>query len=340
MKKLMLPTSLLSLLCCTAFAQTNVTIYGVADVGITRTDTNAPGVDATWSMDSGIASGSRLGFRGTEDLGGGLSTLFVIENGFNVDTGAAGQGGRIFGRQAFVGLSGGFGTVKLGRQYTPIFTVLDAIDPFGTGLAGDITTVFNAYGVRTDNTVNYSYSHNSGLSGQIAYSLGEVAGSTSAGQQVGLALGYLKGPLNVMFAYHDANTVPSTTVARGDAKTALLGATYDFKVVKAHVAVASNEVEAAGITTGKSRNYMLGATVPVGAGNVVASINRHDQRTGAVSALALVGGASVDYDRYAVGYLHPLSKRTTLYTSVAKINVRAAGAADGTQANVGIRHRF
>ncbi|MGH8807171.1 MAG: porin, partial [Noviherbaspirillum sp.] len=177
-----------------ASAQTNVTIYGLVDVAISRFDTSA--TSATWSLDGGnfTKNGSRLGFKGSEDLGGGLSAIFTLENGFTADNGQLGQGGRIFGRQAFVGLSGGFGTVKFGRQNTPMHVAIDTIDPFGTGMTGNVENIFNAAGVRMDNTVNYSLSA-AGFTGQFAYGFGEVAGNNSANRVMGLGLGYANGPI-------------------------------------------------------------------------------------------------------------------------------------------------
>src|SRR5690606_10200795 len=115
MKKSLLALAVLGTFSGAALAQSSVTIYGVADAGIAYTDNGNPAGEQ-WSVESGQQSGSRLGFKGTEDLGGGLSAIFTLESGFNLDNGTSAQGGRLFGRQAWVGLNGGFGTVKLGRQ--------------------------------------------------------------------------------------------------------------------------------------------------------------------------------------------------------------------------------
>ena len=326
MKKSLLALAVLGAFAGAASAQTNVTIYGVADVGIQRTDTNVS--SATWSLDSGIQSGSRLGFKGSEDLGGGLSAIFTLENGYNIDNGTMGQGNRLFGRQAFVGLKGGFGAVKFGRQYTPVFLALDAVDPFGTGLAGDMASgrTFNAQGVRMDNTINYSLSA-AGISGELAYGLGEQATGNSDARQIGLGLGYANGPVNVQFAYHDANSNPASA---GDSKTTLLGGTFNFGVATAHAAFSNDKVTAAGATAGKLRNWMVGVSAPVGAGTVMASFIRRDDRL----------ATNVDADQIALGYTHGLSKRTNLYTSYARYNVKPAGSVDTTLFNVGIRHKF
>lgn len=321
MKKSLLALAVLGAFAGAASAQTNVTIYGVADVGIARSDTSA--TSATWSMDAGNQSGNRLGFKGSEDLGGGLKAIFTLENGFNIDNGTLGQGGRIFGRQAFVGLEGGFGAVKFGRQYTPLFLALDSVDPFGTGLAGAINNVFTGGGnsdIRMSNTVNYSLSAG-GFSGQAAYGFGEVAGKNSGNRELGLGLGYANGPVNVQFAYHDTNNAANTD----DATTTMLGGSFDFRVVKVHAAYAVNK----GLGTLDTRDAMLGVSAPVGAaGTIMASYIRQNDRT----------AANADLSQTAIGYTHSLSKRTNLYTSYGRTN-RDVGA-DSNLFNVGIRHKF
>jgi predicted porin len=330
MKKSLLAFAVLSAFAGAASAQTNVTIYGVVDIGLAREDN---GVNTSTRMDSGNQSGSRLGFKGTEDLGGGLSAVFAIENGFSADTGTLGQGGRIFGRQAWVGLNGGFGSVKLGRQYTPIFGALDTIDPFGTGLTGGgsgITSLFNGHGVRMDNTINYSISAN-GFSGQAAYGFGEVAGNTSASRQYGLSLGYANGPITVVLAHHNTNGAAPAVL---NAKTTLLGGTYNFGPVTLHGAYALNKGDA-GLDT---RDAMLGVSAPVGAaGTVMVDYLRKNDKNFNNSNAAQV----------AVGYTHSLSKRTNLYTSYSRntndsavaYNAAGNGLTD-TLFNVGIRHKF
>src|SRR5689334_13059243 len=115
MKKSLLALVALGAFAGAAHAQSTVTLYGISDEGF-MFNNNAKGKHL-YSMASGVMQGSRWGLRGTEDLGGGLKAVFVLENGFDVNTGALKQGGLEFGRQAYVGLSSGFGTVTLGRQY-------------------------------------------------------------------------------------------------------------------------------------------------------------------------------------------------------------------------------
>ena len=133
MKKTMMALAL-SAAAGMAAAQSNVTVYGIFDMALVR---ESGGTASSTKMTSGVESGSRIGFKGTEDLGGGMSAIFLVENGFQGDTGAMGQGGLLFGRQAYVGLQGSAGTVTLGRQYTPQYLAVAAVDPFGSGTAGD-----------------------------------------------------------------------------------------------------------------------------------------------------------------------------------------------------------
>jgi predicted porin len=321
-----------------AAAQSNVTLYGVVDLGLERVKLS-PGPSVT-ALDSGIQSGSRWGIKGTEDLGGGLAAVFQLESGFDASSGAAGQGGLAFGRQSWVGLKGGFGALKLGRQYTPIFNALDTIDPMGTGLTGDgsgMSAVFRGYGLRMNNTVNYSTPDFGGLSAEVAYGLGEVAGSTSTGSQFGGAATYASGPLTVVGAYHSQN-VAAGGVSVGKSRTALIGGTFELKPVTLHAAYAQNRDEdATGAATGRSRDGMLGISAGFGAAALMASyIVHHD---------SLVADANANYWQLAGTYA--LSKRTNLYTSYSTIRNGANGATgsglpgvDISWLNVGIRHKF
>lgn len=331
--------AVLGALALSAQAQTNVTIYGIADVAIERFKTE-PGA-STLNMSSGVQSGSRVGFRGTEDLGSGLSASFVLENGFDISSGSLGQGGRLFGRQAWVGLNGNFGSVKLGRQYTPLFLAVDTVDPFDAGITGDgsgTIALFRHYGVRMDNTVTYSIG-GAGLSGQLAYGFGEVPGSTATRRQLGGLLNYTTGPLTAVLGFHSQNTASSASADTGNGRTLMVGATYALGPVKLHGAYAANrDVIAADTVVGRSRDVMLGATIQAGTGSILVALARHDDRFGA--------GAD-DATFWQAGYTHPLSKRTNFYTSYSIIKNSGAGVIGGavpggdvSWLNAGVRHVF
>lgn len=319
-------------------AQSNLTVYGLTDLGVVSERGGAAG--NVVKLSSGIANGSRLGFKGGEDLGGGLAALFTLEAGILADTGASAQGGLLFGRQAFVGLDGALGTLRLGRQYTFIDTSLGALDPFYLGFAGRMSNVFTAgYVSRVDNSITYASPVRAGFSGELAYGAGEVAGDASAKRYAGAAATYLGGPLYVRLAHQDSNTLSAAKVA-GMAKNTVLGVTYDFGVVKAHAAYAVSKSEVGAATTLDSADLMLGATVPFGPHRILASyVRRDDKRAG-----------NGDASQIGIGYTYALSKRTTLYAAYAHIDNKngaayvvgnATEAGTGDQAcNLGLRHIF
>jgi predicted porin len=364
MKKSVLVLAVLGAFTSAASAQSSVTIYGVVDAGLVAERGGAAG--SVTKLTSGVASGSRLGFKGTEDLGGGLAASFVLENGFQVDTGAQGQGA-LFGRQAFVGLGGSsFGTVTLGRQYTPQYLTLAFADPFVTGLAGDAANIMPNTGnaaSRMDNTIKYASPNLSGFTGELAYGFGEVGGETRAGRQIGASVGYAGGPFAVRLGYHNRNNATAANQPGNNAKNTLLAATYNFEVVKLHVAYGVDKGTNSSIVRGAnpaatpptpnpygtsilprhstdSTDVLLGVTVPMGAHTVLASYIRKNDKT----------VFNQDADQWAIGYRYALSKRTDLYTAYARIkNKNGAGytvgsaieAGSGDKAfNLGVRHTF
>lgn len=311
-----------------AAAQTSLTIYGLVDAGVVL---ERGGSGNVTRLTSGVQSGSRLGFKGMEDLGGGMSARFALESGFGIDSGTLNPGGTLFGRQAFAGLSGRWGDVLFGRQYTPHFLVLDEVDPFGTGLAGSSTNLLTTV-PRMNNTLKYLTPDWSGLSGEFAYGFGEVAGDSTANRQLGASVGYLRGPLVLKLAHHRADAPTGLDRSR----STLLAGKVDFGRAAASVGVGLNR----GTGTADNRDYMLGVTVPVGAGVLMASFTRKDDRS----------IANGDADQWALGYTHLLSRRTNLYTSFARIyndpgatytvgNATEPGSGDKAF-NIGIRHKF
>lgn len=360
MNKTILAAAALALAAGAAQAQTSVTIYGIMDAGLLRESGGAAG--SVTKVGSGIGSASRIGFRGTEDLGGGMTALFTLENGTKIDTGEVDAAGTLFNRQAFVGIKGKAGMVTLGRQYTPWHQALAQVgDPFTTGYAGGSKNVFPDFGanVRTSNTVMYTSPTVAGFTGDIAYAFGEQAGSTKSGRNIGASVGYVKGPLNVRAAYNHKNSdvaaAPGVTpVVRGNASNKLIAANYDFKILKAYAAFSVDKGFNAAPLGNANNPYgfrrptastdgnevLLGVIAPVGPGNVVATAMRKDDRT------------SFDQDArsWGIGYLYSLSKRSTIYTVYGHtVNKNGAGytVANNTDAgtgdrafNLGVRHTF
>lgn len=207
MKKSLLISALLSVFAGTAQAQSSVTLFGVIDEGINYISN--VGGHTQYNMTSGVLQGSRWGLRGSEDLGGGLKAVFMLENGFDLGTGKLGQGGDEFGRQAFVGLSSDrFGTVTLGRQYDSVIDyvgVLIAAEQWlGNmgGHAGDIDNMSTSN--RVNNSIKFASLNYHGLSFGGLYSLGGVAGDVSRNQIFSFGARYSNGPLVLAAAYLNA----------------------------------------------------------------------------------------------------------------------------------------
>lgn len=326
MKKL-LTLAVLSAATNAAFAQTNVAVYGLVDIGIAFERGGAAG-SVTKLDGSGMHSGNRVGFRGTEDLGGGLSALFVLENGFNPDNGTMGQGGLMFGRQAFVGLKGGLGTLTAGRQYSPHWAAIDSLDPLD-GITGGAFNLLRRT-VRTDNTLKYTMPKVGDFTADLAYGLGESAGNSSANRTLGGSLVYANGPVVVKLAHHNGRNAADTD----STKNSFLGGSYNFGVAKA---IAGYQTEK-GVGALDRNAAQVGVQVPFGPHTVMAEYIRKNDKTAANNDANMVG----------VAYTYALSKRTNLYTSYVKIDnknslVYTTKAGDGSgdkEFNVGIRHKF
>ncbi|MGF6779192.1 porin [Paraburkholderia sp. GAS334] len=198
-------------------AQSTVTLYGLIDVGIGYVH-NADGNQKQIGMINGNMNGDRWGIKGTEDLGGSLKALFQLENGFDPGTGKLNQGGREFGRQAFVGLtSDKFGTVTLGRQYDPLVDMVQGItgDNFFGGIfatPGDIDNYDNS--LRTSNAVKYVSPTYAGFQFEGLYGFSNAAGTTGQGQTWSGAATYNNGPVSLAAGYFYANN-PSANRATG-----------------------------------------------------------------------------------------------------------------------------
>lgn len=330
-----------------ACAQSNVTLYGLLDIGLVH-DGGQPNGGSITKLSSGIWNGSRWGLRGREDLGNGLAAIFTAESGFQTDTGTLGQGGLLFGRQVFVGLTGPFGAVKFGRQYSSIDTTVAVTDPFGAGGAGRNVSLVTAayingarsyYNNRINNAVVYASPTVNGFSGEVGYGFGEVQGNNSAGRYLGASVGYAAGPVYVRLAHQDTHDATAT----GGQRHTILGASYNFNVLTAYFQYVQNQYEAANAVTAKSRDVLLGVSVPVtrgGNGRVLASVIRKDDRL----------AANQDATMTALGYMHDVSKRTTVFASWGRISNKNGAFYTVNQAidlgtgsrsmDVGIRHAF
>lgn len=197
-----------------ALAQGNVTVYGLVEGGMIHVD-NVGGGAQTMGVTS-RANGSRLGFRGTEDLGKGLQAIFALEQGFDTSKGTLLQGGRAWGRMAYVGLKGRYGTITAGRQFNATIGYLFPIAATGmwawTGShPGDLDNLMSGYG---DNSLKYVSPKFGGFEFTGMYALGEQSGSSRRNALMSLGLQYSQGPLRAALVYED-NDNPSTTIFGG-----------------------------------------------------------------------------------------------------------------------------
>jgi predicted porin len=331
MNKSAIAPALLAVLSTGAMAQSNVTIYGIVDAGLVR-ESGGPNGSVT-NLGGGVASSSRLGFKGKEDLGNGLAAVFTLENGFGSDTGAASQGGTLFGRQAFVGLTGKFGAITLGRQYTPYYkTLRDIGDPFGAvSLAGRSGNLF-VTNTRVNNMVEYVSPAYAGVHADLAYAFGEVPGDSTKSRQLGASVGYAGGNWTVQVAHHRIDNATATDRTRNT----LFSTNYKFSKAVAYASYAINK----GLELADSRDMLVGVAIPFGIHKILFSHVRHDDRT----------AANQDAHQWGIGYLMSLSKRTDIYAAYAAIDNRngasfkvgnASETGSGDRAfNLGVRHNF
>jgi predicted porin len=346
----------------TASAQSSVTLFGIVDATVQHTS-NKGGAKVTRLTNSGYNS-SRLGFRGTEDLGGGMSASFWLEAGLSNDDGqgaatnsnnqasgvgaaVAGRQGLTFNRRSTVSLAGGWGELRLGRDYTPQFWNLTVFDPFGTNGSGTTVQldaiITGVTSVRASNTIGYFLPGNlGGFYGQVQHYRGENVSGTatsSDGNGNGLRVGYAAGPLNVALG------LSRTKYAAGNVSQNNIGAQYDFGVAKLMGSISrdKNDGLVAGGADGKG--WLIGTSVPVGAGEIRAAFSQYTVDLPAV--------ADPRARKLAVGYVHNLSKRTAVYTTYARVRNsngaaiavnNAAGAPGINQAStgfdIGLRHSF
>ncbi|WP_454754767.1 porin [Cupriavidus necator] len=225
--------SLVGLACviasATAAAQTSgITLYGVADANIEYTNNNlgtGPDGHSKVALNSGGLSPSRWGLRGTEDLGGGNQAIFALESGFNLDTGVAGQGGRLFGRQAWVGLRNSAHQVTLGRQYTSLFLMMANYSPTAYATTYEPVVGIAGSNLREDNMVKY-HADFGPLTAEAHWSFGEQPGTFQGSSGFGGGLDYRAGPFGIAAAYDSINSAKTADYTR--TQKAALGLRYQI----------------------------------------------------------------------------------------------------------------
>lgn len=343
-----------------ASAQSTVTLYGLADVylGSTKVKSTVGGVSTSLRqtvVDSGGFNTSRFGMKGSEDLGGGLKANFLLEGGYDISTGAANNytnpftkqtSNAIFGRQSWVGLSGGFGEIKLGKMWTPY----DEVKGLGAGAfdanafaPANAVWLSNTYQDRPGNSIYYSTPNISGFSAALSYSFGEnkanaipatltaaAVPAQDAGRIVSGNVQYAAGPFAVALSHQQEKANGNATTG----KFTQLNGSWDFRVVKLLSAYGQTKNVAA---TDKSREFQLGVDVPLGSALTLSGGVARSKTTllaGAGESKGTAVGLAAKYD---------LSKRTFLYTGLqlAKNQLANNGGEIKTDTfAVGVQHKF
>lgn len=323
MKKWSLPMMVALALPTMAIAEPSVTLYGVADTGVGWVDSGAAGKSSTMVVESGYVLPSRLGLRGSEDLGNGLKAFFNMESAINIDTGTA-DTKKFWGRRAVVGLSGSFGEIHLGRDYTPGRMAALSTDIMQYGFLGNwmgFGAGAGGFTVRTDNGIHYSGKF-SGLTVRAMYAEGERTSSSGAGDVYGLSGVYNNGPLVVQAYYQESkSTVPELPVENKAVREFGAGAGYtfgDFKVTLSYGV--SDPVSALESALGKKTQALgIGASAKIGVGKLLAEVIQIKRDWGTM-------GKDAKATSIALGYLHPLSKRTQLYGTFGSMRNNSAAA--------------
>ncbi len=337
-----------------ASAQSSVTLYGLADVYLGSTKvktTNAAGVTSSLRqtvIDSGGFGTSRFGLTGSEDLGGGLKANFQLESGVDMSTGAGGTNS-VFNRQSWVGFSGGFGVLKLGKMYSPY----DEVKGLGAGAFNEIFAPANAnvwasnnYNANPSNSIYYSTPNLSGFSAAALYAFGEnktgatgTPPNTDAGRLISVNARYAGGPVDVALSHQQEKANGAAT----NVKFTQLNASYDLRVVKIRAAAGQVKngttslfaVAPATIAFDKSREFQVGVDVPLG--------NALTLSTGvARGKLTLPGGGEIKSTGFGLAAKYDVSKRTFFYTGLLLAKNEGAGSAEVKTDTfaLGVQHKF
>jgi predicted porin len=375
MKKSLIALAALATVATAAQAQSSVTVYGVLDAGVTQVS-NTTGVAAVTGLTNGGLSTPRIGFRGVEDLGGGLKAGFTLEAEFLVDNGSQGSTAEaLFARESSVSLSANAGEVKLGRFNAFGYGLLAKFDGLGGNNIGGAVATGNRQ-ARIENAIQYTTPKVNGLQAGVqtgtrtsstTATYGEVAGSTSGNRASGLFVSYDQGPLELAVTYGDERDY------RGDKYKDYTSAfaRYDFGVVKvvlggvkqdiaretasASTTASSNTSETSTWASGdtrKTEKVFLGVNAPISGTKL--TVNGQVEQI----KYTLEGGATRKPVVYTAGLNYALSKRTTAYAiyAVAKDDNGSSqdivdsgklsgfsgsyAGADKQAASIGIRHTF
>ncbi|MBI2771966.1 MAG: porin [Burkholderiales bacterium] len=346
----------LLLTCGGVAAQSSVAIYGVIDEYVGKKQLASATGAHTSNVDAGGLTTSYFGFRGTEDLGGGLAAIFDITGNVRADIGDVGRfaGDPIFSRSSWVGMQGPWGVVRAGRMSSPNFLLAIRLSPYAE------STSFGPYMLHTyvggqpldasvapggpaaasdsgySNAVTYASPKMGGFQGMASYSMGEAA-SASDNRRISYSLTYDQGPVFVGLGgervHRPTLAAPPAVPAanqKSEQDTIQFGGAYDFGVARVFASHSRTDIDLPVPNTRRFRTTQLGTSIPVGAGAILLSGAKTTKRETAL--------ADIKRSTYTLGYDYFLSKRTDVYAVAMKDQV--TNLKSGTTFAVGVRHRF
>lgn len=372
MKKSLLALALLGAYAAGAYAQSSVTIYGIIDEAVGKGNGGTAGTTATATpgvRNPGVAllgmnkawqvfdnsGGSRLGFRGNEDLGGGLSAQFLIEHRFKPDTGETNTGTQAaasstfwFGGSYVQLTSSMVGSVYFGRWYSPAFWVSVKTDPFGYGGIAQVGALtFANYtnpsavgqGARHTNTVGYKTPNWGGFTANVQVGLGEA--SATVGRDAGVNVEFTSGPIYAGLAYDKVSggtTAFSSTTGAIDGNSMLIaGFAYNFGFIRPMISYATSETRNNGLL--ETDALSIGLTAPAGPGVIKAHYTMRNTDAAPAAAFPAVGATpEVKLKKLGIGYDYFLSKRTRVYADFAQ--VKETSQTNNRAFALGVRHDF
>jgi len=340
MKKSLIALAVLGSVAGMAQAQSSVTLYGLADIWVGSSKSSVNGVgDRQTLVESGGVATSRFGLKGSEDLGGGLKANFQLEQGFNIDNGTAGNStgtaaSQAFDRQAWVGLSGGFGEVQFGKTWSSYDDIRSsANDSFNANVAASFNT-WVGYTDRPVNSIKYLSPTVGGFIGSVTYGLGEDKLANANGKSsslTSLGLQYANGPVFVGLAYQAEKDGATDTKFTNT----LINGSYDFGMAK--LVGGYNQAKDTSIPgDGKAKEWNLGVEVPVAA-------NLNFGLGYAQSKISAAGTDVAKVSGYTASLLYSLSKRTTVYGVLSQTKAKDipfTTEGKDTLYAVGINHKF
>jgi predicted porin len=324
MKKSLLALAVLGAYVGVASAQSSVTLYGTVDMAGRYVKND--GQKRRFSLATDGLNSNQLGFRGVEDLGGGLKASFVLLAGVNPDRGET--NGKFFNRRSTVSLSSNAGEIRLGRDYTPTFWNLTLFDAFGAnGLGNSLNTAQRHPGTRQDNTIGYFLPANiGGFYGQAM--VGAPEGNSSGdrpARYLGARVGFAAGPFDIAVAgaqikYTGAFTgfaaggapagsgFPAAATVAGEKQTSInAGGSWNFGFMKL-----MGYVDRERLRDERELRGSISAVIPIGQSEVHVGYDR--------SKLKFDGGGSAVADQIKASYVYNLSKRTALYATASYLD--------------------